>query len=433
MIPRYSCPEMRAIWTLEHKFRTWLEIEILATEAQVELGIVPKEALAEIREKASFNVGRIEEIEHQTNHDVIAFLTNVAENVGDASKWIHHGMTSSDIVDTALSVQMKNAADILIVGCTGLVALLREKALHYRDTVMVGRTHGIHAEPMTFGMKLGGWAFEMKRNVERLEAARSSIAVGKISGAVGTYSNIDPFVEEYVCRRLGLARAPVSTQVLSRDRHAQFMTTLAVVAASLEKFATEIRNLQRTDIHEAEEPFAVGQKGSSAMPHKRNPIISERIVGLARVIKGNAVAALDDVALWHERDISHSSTERVIIPDSCLALDYIIGKFRGVIRGLIVYPEDMQRNLDKTKGLIFSSRVLLALVGKEMLREDAYEVVQRASMRVWDGDGTLQELLEQDPEVSSRLPKEELDELFDVAYFLRHVDEVFKRVEELEV
>lgn len=432
MIPRYSRPAMAAIWSEDNKFETWLRVEVLACEAQAELGVIDKDAVAQIKAKAAFDVDRIEQIELETNHDVIAFLTNVAENVGEASKWVHYGMTSSDVVDTAMAVRMVQSADILIEEVRALVPLLKAKALQYRDTVMVGRTHGIHAEPMTLGMKLGLWAFEMKRNLTRLEAAKKAIAVGKISGAVGTYSNIDPFVEKYVCSWLQLEPAEVSSQVLSRDRHAQFMTTLAIVAASLEKMATEIRNLQRTDIHEAEEPFRAGQKGSSAMPHKRNPIICERICGLARVLKANAAAALDDVALWHERDITHSSTERVIVPDSCLALDYMLDKFRTVIEGLVVHEDDMRANLEKMGGLIFSGRVLLALVDKGMSREDAYGVVQRNAMRVWAKEGLLKDLLAADPDVAGRLTSDELDELFDVAYFLRHVDTVFERIEGLE-
>jgi len=432
MIERYSLPRMREIWELENKFEKWLEIEILATEAHVKLGVVPEEALEEIKSKASFSVERIEALEAEIHHDVIAFLTNVAENVGLASRYVHYGLTSSDVVDTGLAVQMKEAMDIIIEDVRDIVNLLKAKALEYKDLVSVGRTHGIHAEPMSFGLKFANWAFEMHRNLNRLERAKAAISVGKLSGAVGTYSNVDPWVEEYVCEKLGLNPAPVSTQVLQRDRHAEYMTALAVCAATIEKIALEIRGLQKTETREVEEPFAKGQKGSSAMPHKRNPIIAERLTGLARVIRSNALTALENVALWHERDISHSSVERVIIPDSTTLVDYMLNKLKWLLDGLLVYPENMKRNLEKTGGLIFSSRVLLALVEKGLTREEAYAVVQRNAMATWRGEGELKELLKADPEASKYLSDSELDELFDVSYFLRNVGVIFERLEKLE-
>ena len=432
MIERYSRPRMRAIWELRNKFDKWLEIEILATEAHVKLGIVPEDALREIKDKAAFSVERIGVIEAETHHDVIAFLTNVAENVGPASRYVHYGLTSSDVVDTGLAVQMKEAVDILIEDVREIVNLLKAKALEYKDLVCVGRTHGIQAEPMTFGLKFANWAFEMHRNLNRLERAKAAISVGKLSGAVGTYSNIDPWVEEFVCERLGLTPAPVSTQVLQRDRHAEFMTALAICAATIEKIAVEVRALQKTETREVEEPFAKGQKGSSAMPHKRNPIIAERLAGQARVLRANALVALENVALWHERDISHSSVERIIIPDSTMLLDYMLGKLKWLIEGLLVYPENMQKNLDITGGLIYSSRVLLALVDKGVTREEAYQMVQRNAMATWRGEGELKGLLKADAEVAKLIPDGELDELFSTDYFLRNVDTVFKRLEKLE-
>ncbi|MBE0448660.1 MAG: adenylosuccinate lyase [Actinobacteria bacterium] len=432
MIERYSFPRMRSIWELENKFEKWLEIEILATEAHVKLGVVPEEALKEIKAKAAFSVDRIEAIEAEVHHDVIAFLTNVAENVGPASRYVHYGLTSSDVVDTGLSVQMKEAVDILIEDVRDIVNLLKSKAFEYRDIVCVGRTHGIHAEPMSFGLKFANWAFEMHRNLNRLERAKAAVSVGKLSGAVGTYSNIDPWVEEYVCERLGLTPAPVSTQVLQRDRHAEYMSALALCAATIEKIAVEIRGLQKTETREVEEPFAKGQKGSSAMPHKRNPIIAERLTGLARVIRSNAMTAIENIALWHERDISHSSVERVIIPDSTTLLDYMLNKLKWLIEGLLVYPENMRRNLEKTGGLIFSSRVLLALVDKGLTREKAYEIVQRNAMATWRGEGDLKSLLKVDDEASKYLSDQELDELFDARYFLRNTRVIFERLEKLE-
>ncbi|NLW06760.1 MAG: adenylosuccinate lyase [Clostridia bacterium] len=427
MIERYTLPAMGRIWEEEYKYRTWLAIEIYTCEAMTKLGQVPEAALAEIKARADFDIQRIKEIEAVTNHDVIAFLTSVAEKVGDASKYIHMGLTSSDILDTALAVQMRDAAGLLLQRLQQLRAELVKKAREHKYTLMMGRTHGVHAEPTTFGLKIALWVMEIDRNIIRLEQAREMISVGKISGAVGTFANIDPRVEEYVCQRLGLKPALISTQVLQRDRHAHYLTTLAIIGASLDKMATEIRNLQRTDILEVEEPFKKGQKGSSAMPHKRNPIMSERVAGLARVLRGNALAALENVALWHERDITHSSVERVIIPDSTILLDYMLAKFTDIIAGLNVYPENMRRNLETTHGLIFSQRVLLALVNKGVLRETAYAWVQRNALQAWREHMPLQELLLADPDIKEYLKREEIEDLFDYNYHLRQVDYIFRR------
>ncbi|MDA8233426.1 MAG: adenylosuccinate lyase [Clostridia bacterium] len=427
MIDRYTLPEMGRIWALENKFRKWLDIEVAACEAMAELGKIPKEAVEVIKEKADFNVKRIEEIEAQTNHDVIAFLTCVAEYVGDESKYIHLGMTSSDVGDTALCLQMKEAGEVLLPKLETLREKIREKAKEHKYTPMIGRTHGIHAEPMTFGMKMLLWLAETERNIERLKRAIETISVGKISGAVGTYANLEPTVEAKVCAKLGLKVAPISTQVIQRDRHAEYMTTMAVIASSLDKFATEIRNLQRTDIREVEEFFGKGQKGSSAMPHKRNPITNERIAGLARVVRGNAQAALENVALWHERDITHSSVERVIVPDSTILLDYMLHLMIKVISNLLVYPEAMLENMNKTRGLIYSQRTLLALVDKGILRERAYELVQRNAMQVWATKENFLDLLLADSDVMELISAEELKGLFDHSWYLRHVDEIFTR------
>ncbi|MCL0033176.1 adenylosuccinate lyase [Peptococcaceae bacterium] len=427
MIERYTLPEMKEIWSEENKFRKWLDIEIYACEALCKKGVIPESALKNIKEKANFSIKRILEIEKKVHHDVIAFLTCVAEYVGEDSKYIHLGLTSSDVVDTAQSVRMKEAADQILKRLAQLYNVLIEKAIKYRNTVMIGRTHGIHAEPMTFGLKMLLWAAETKRNIERMKKAKEVVSVGKISGAVGTYANIDPYVEEFVCRCLGLKPAPISTQVLQRDRHAEYMNTIAVIGCTLEKIATEIRALQRTDIREAEEFFAKGQKGSSAMPHKRNPIISERISGMARILRGNALAAMENVALWHERDISHSSVERVIIPDSTTLLDYMLYKITDVIQNLIVYPENMKKNMERTNGLIFSQRVLLALVDKGLTRERAYELVQRNAMECWQTGRGFKELLKSDKDVMDYLTTDELEELFDYSYYLRHIDEIYSR------
>ncbi len=428
MIERYTLPEMKRIWSDENKFQKWLEIEIYACEAQAMLGIIPQEAFCEIKEKAGFDVRRIAEIEAAVNHDVIAFTTCVAERVGEAGKYIHFGLTSSDVLDTALAVLMREAGQQILKRLSRTKELLLEKAAQHRRTVMVGRTHGIHAEPITFGLKMLLWADEAERHEERLKRAVETVSVGKISGAVGTYANIDPRVEEHVCKRLGLKPARLSTQIIQRDRHAEYMTALALAGSSLDKFATELRTLQRTDILEAEEPFRAGQKGSSAMPHKRNPITGERISGLARILRANALAAMENVPLWNERDISHSSVERVIIPDSTTLLDYMLAKFNEVIEGLQVYPENMKKNLERTRGLIFSQRVLLSLVEeKGLLREQAYEIVQRNAMRSWRTGEDFRLLLKNDPEVRALLSPEEIDRLFDFEYHLKHVDLIYSR------
>ncbi len=438
MIERYTRPEMGRIWDLDNKFEIWKRIEVLVCEAQAELGVIPKNAVAEISEKAAFEVDRIAEIERETNHDVIAFLTNMAEHIGPQSKWVHYGMTSSDLGDTALCFQMTQAMDLITQDVRRLGGICRRRALEFRDTLCVGRTHGIHAEPMTFGMKWASWAFMLKRAEGRLIATRRfSCAWGAISGAVGSYSNIDPYVETYVCEKLGLQPDPCSTQVIARDRHAHVLAVLATVAATAEAIATEVRALQKTDTLEAEEPFARGQKGSSAMPHKRNPITAERVCGIARVVKANAQVGLDDVALWHERDISHSSAERVVLPDSFIACDYMLDKLAWILEGLVVYPQRMLANLEATRGLIYSSRVLLALVDAGLTREDAYAVVQRNAMKVWDdiqqarsGPG-FRERLEEDAD-AGRLPAATLDTCFDPRGFLARAGVVFERVEVLE-
>ena len=427
MIQRYTRPAMGKIWEDENKYRIWLEIELLACEQQAALGVIPKEAVPTIRKKASFNVQRILEIEEEVKHDVIAFLTNVGEYVGPESRFIHLGMTSSDVLDTALAVQMKQSAELLLKDLEELKAVLARRAKEHKLTVMVGRTHGIHAEPVTLGLKFALWYAETLRNIDRLRNAAKTISVGQISGAVGTYAYIDPSVERYVCEKLDLQAAPISTQVLQRDRHAEFMSTLAVIGSSLEKFATEIRHLQKTEVLEAEEYFSKGQKGSSAMPHKRNPITCERIAGLSRVVRGNAVAAMENVALWHERDITHSSVERVIVPDSCILLDYMLDQFTKVVDKLIVYPENMRKNIDKTHGLVFSQSVLLALTKKGMKREDAYRIVQSHAMNVWQDGKSFRTVLEADPEVKKFLNGKELDDAFDGTKSVKHVDYVFER------
>jgi adenylosuccinate lyase len=418
---------MGRIWEDENRFRIWLEIEILACEAQADLGVIPREAVRVIREKAGFDIARIDQIEAVVKHDVIAFLTNVGEYVGPESRFIHLGMTSSDVLDTCLAVQMKQSGELLLSGLTHLHAILGRRAVEFKMTPMVGRTHGIHAEPITLGLKLALWYDEVRRNIDRLKGAIDRISVGQISGAVGTFEHLSPSVEEYVCSKLGLRPAPVSTQILQRDRHAEFMAVLALIGSSLEKFATEIRHLQKTEVLEAEEYFSKGQKGSSAMPHKRNPITCERIAGLSRVLRGNALASMENVALWHERDITHSSVERVVIPDSCVLLDYMISLFSDVIDKLIVYPDRMLTNLDRTHGLIFSQSVLLALTGKGMKREDAYRVVQTAAMDAWQSGRNFLELLKADRQVAEFLPGDELECLFDLKRSLNHVDYIFRR------
>ena len=427
MIDRYTHPEMGNIWTLENEFRTMLKVEILACEAMNKLGIVPDEALKDIQTKADFRLDRIKEIEAVTNHDVIPFLTNVAEYVGDASKYIHKGLTSSDVKDTALCYMTVQSADLIMRHLENFHEILRRRAAEFKYTVMIGRTHGIHAEPMTFGMKFLLWSAEIERDIERLKQAREMMAVGKLSGAVGTYSNIDPFVEKYVCEKLELTPVRLATQVIQRDRHAHFMTTLAIIGSSLDKMATEIRNLQRTDIREAEEYFAPGQKGSSAMPHKRNPITCEKVSGMARLLRGYAVAALEDVTLWHERDISHSSVERVILPDATIALDHMLRKFSNIIDKLLVYPDAMIANMNKTGGLIFSQNLLIALVTKGVLREDAYKWVQRNAMARWLQGADFKTNVEADPDIKKYLTDEEVEHCFDPKPMLRHVDEIFAR------
>ncbi len=427
MIDRYTLPEMGRIWALENKFRKWLDIEIAAAEAMAELGEIPAEAAGNIKTRADFDVQRIKEIEAVTNHDVIAFLTSVGEYVGEDAKYIHLGMTSSDVGDTALCLLMKEAGEHLLEKLQALREKLAAKAGEYKYTPIIGRTHGIHAEPMTFGMKMLLWLAETERNTERLRRAVEIIGVGKISGAVGTYANVNPAVEARVCAKLGLQPAAVSTQVIQRDRHAEYMATIAVVGATLEKIAVELRNLQRTDIREVEEFFGRGQKGSSAMPHKRNPITNERVSGLARILRGNALAALENVALWHERDISHSSVERVIIPDSTILLDYMLHLMLKVLDNLLVYPEAMLENLHRTKGLIYSGRILVALVDKDISKERAYELVQRNAMQVWATKQDFLDLLLADREVRELISAEELRGLFDYKWYLRHIDLIFAR------
>ena len=427
MIERYTNPEMGRIWTLQHEFEVMLDVEIAACEAMAELGEIPKEAAANIRAKAKFDLPRVKEIEKVTNHDIIAFLTNVAEYVGEDSKYIHKGLTSSDVKDTALGIMMKKSAEIILDDLHKFREVLVRRAAEFKHTVCIGRTHGIHAEPMTFGLKLALWMSEIDRDIERVEHAKKIVSVGKLSGAVGTYSNINPKIEELVCKKLGITPVKLATQVIQRDRHAEYMTTLAIVASSFEKFATEIRNLQRTDIREAEEYFSPGQKGSSAMPHKRNPITCERISGMARLVRGNALASLEDITLWHERDISHSSVERVILPDSTINVDYCIKKFTNIIDKLLVYPDAMLENLNKTGGLIFSQRILIALVNKGVLREDAYKWVQRNAMKRWLEKEDFRTNIKKDEDVIKYLTQDEIDECFKVDYFLRHVDMIMAR------
>jgi len=428
LIERYSRPEMAEIWIDQNKFATWLKVEILACEALTELGEIPKEALANIKAKANFDKSRVLEIEETVKHDVIAFLTNVAEYVGPDSRYIHLGMTSSDLLDTALSSLMRQAGGLLLDGLKELRKVLGERAIEFKKTVCIGRSHGIHAEPTTFGLKMALWHDEVGRGIERLERAVETISVGKISGAVGTFAHIDPWVESYVCAKLELKPAPVSTQIIQRDRHAEFLGVLALIAASLEKFATEIRNLQRTEIMETEEPFTKGQKGSSAMPHKRNPVASENISGLARLIRANASAALENIALWHERDISHSSVERIVIPDSTIALDYMLHRFTKIVSNLVVYPERMLENLHMTKGLIFSQAVLLALAKKGITREKAYQLVQENAMEVWESGEDFRAKVLDDEGIGVYLNKAEIESCFDLDENLKNVDFIFERI-----
>ncbi|MDD4980632.1 MAG: adenylosuccinate lyase [Candidatus Omnitrophica bacterium] len=428
MIERYTLPKMNSIWQDEFKFKTMLDIEILTLEALAKEKKIPQDVAKRVRKKAKFNLSQIKKIETKTQHDIVAFVANVAQYIGTDAKYLHLGLTSSDLLDTTLGVQLKAASDILLNDLSNLLNLLAKKAKRYKEMVCIGRTHGVHAEPTTFGLKFALWFDETRRNLERLKLAKEEVAVGKISGAVGTYANVSPEVEAYACGKLGLKPARIATQVIQRDVYAQYMATLAVIGASLEKFATEIRHLQRTEVLEAEEPFGKGQKGSSAMPHKRNPVICERICGLARLLRGNALAAMENVALWHERDISHSSVERIIIPDSTLALDYMLNKFIEVIEGLVVYPENMLANLVKTRGLIFSQRVLLALMDKGIVRMKAYELVQRNAMKSWKESLDFKEALLRDKEVLCYLNRKALNEIFDLDYYLRNVNKIFRKV-----
>jgi adenylosuccinate lyase len=419
---------MGRIWSEQRKYETWLQVEVAAAEAMAAAGIVPPDAARDLREKGGFEVARIEEIEKTTQHDVIAFTTSVAEKVGPSARWLHFGLTSSDVVDTAQALQMIEACDLILAGLDGLAAAIKARAEEHKHTPMIGRTHGVHAEVMTFGLKLALWYAELGRDIQRVRRARESVRVGKISGAVGTFAHLDPAIEAAVCERLGLQPAPISSQVIQRDRHAELLSSLAITAASLEKFALEIRGLQKTEIGEVEEPFAKGQKGSSAMPHKRNPIGCEQIVGLARLIRANAMAALENIALWHERDISHSSVERVILPDSFIALDHMLRRFTRIVSGMVVYPERMRQNLERSRGVVFSGQVLLELARRGISREQAYEWVQRNAMRSFDEQKEFKPLLLADADVTKVLPAEEIEKAFDLKDQLRNVDAVFKRV-----
>ena len=429
MIPRYSRPEMARIWEPEAKFRIWLKIETTAAEAMAKLGLVPMHAAESIKRRGNFDIARIDEIEREVRHDVIAFLTSVAEHVGPEARFLHQGLTSSDVLDTCFNIQLVEAADLLIADVDALLAALKERAYEHKDTVTVGRSHGVHAEPTTFGLKLAYAYAEFQRAKARLKAARDEVSTCAISGAVGTFANVDPRVEEYVAKKLKLKPEPVSTQIIPRDRHAMYFAVLAVVASSVERVATEIRHLQRTEVLEAEEHFSAGQKGSSAMPHKRNPVLSENITGLARLVRGYAMPAFEDVALWHERDISHSSVERVIGPDATIALDFALSRLTEIIKGLLVYPERMRANLDRLGGLVHSQRVLLALTAAGVPREEAYRIVQRNAMKVWDGGGgDFLDALLADPEVTAALSPDEIRAQFDLGYHTQHVDTIFKRV-----
>ena len=427
MIARYSRPKMKKVWADKSKFEKWLKVEIAVCEAWAELGVIPKDAIPKIK-KARFDSKRYAETLKRTHHDVTAFLGTISESLGEESRYIHFGLTSSDIMDTALSLQLVEASGILAKDIKEIIAILKKQAVAHKYTIMIGRTHGVHAEPTTFGLKLALWVEEMKRNERRLAEARRVIAVGKISGAVGTYATVTPEVERIACAKLGLEPAPISSQVLQRDRHAQFVTTLALIASSLEKFATEIRGLQKTETLEVEEPFEEGQTGSSAMPHKRNPELCERICGLARLVRGHAITSMENVALWHERDISHSSNERITLPDSCLVLNYMCHLFKYIAKDMRVYPEHMERNLGVTKGLIFSQRVMLALVDKGLSRQSAYSIVQRNAMKSWKEELNFFDLISKDSEVTKHLSKKELEGIFDYKYFIRHVDEIFARL-----
>ena len=428
MIPRYTRPEMGRIWEDENRYSKWLDVEIAACEAMAEEGIVPQEALKTIKQKAAFEVERILETEKQTRHDVIAFLTNLEEHIGPDSRYIHLGLTSSDVLDTSFALLLKEAMERIIRGAREFMEVIKKRAMEHKYTPMIGRSHGIHAEPITLGLKLAVWYEEMARDVRRLEQALDMISYGKISGAVGTFANVSPRVEAYVCKKLGLKPAPISTQIIQRDRHAQYFTALAILAGTLEKIAVEIRHLQRTEVLEAEEPFAKGQKGSSAMPHKKNPIGCENISGLARVVRANAMAAMENMALWHERDISHSSVERVIAPDSTILIDYMMNRLKGIVDGLVVHPHKMANNMNLTKGLVFSQQVLMKLAEKGIERQKAYVMVQRNALRAWEGEDFFKELILKDEEIMQYLDRAEVEELFDIKYHLKHVDEIFQRV-----
>lgn len=428
MIERYSRPEMRAIWTEENKFRAWLEVELCACEAWADLGVIPKEDTVKLRQNATFNIDRIYEIEQETRHDVIAFTRAVSESLGEERKWVHYGLTSTDVVDTAMGYLLKQANEILEQDILRFIGILKEKALAYKHTPMMGRTHGVHAEPTTFGLKMALWHEEMIRNLERFRHAADGVQYGKISGAVGTYANIDPSVEEFVCRKLGTKAAPISTQTLQRDRHAEYMATLALIATSLEKFATEVRALQKSEVREVEEAFAKGQKGSSAMPHKRNPIGSENISGLARVIRGHMVSAYENVSLWHERDISHSSVERIILPDATMLLNYMLNRFGNIVKNLTVFPENMKRNMARTFGVPFSGRILTKLIDKGFSREQAYDTVQPRAMQAWEEQRQFREIVESTPEITEVLSAEEIEDAFNPSWHLKHVDTIFAKL-----
>ena len=428
MIPRYSRPEIAKIWEPENKSQKWLDVEIAACEAWAKLGEIPKKGLDVIKKKAKFNLSRIDEIEKTVKHDVIAFLTSVGENVGPDSRYIHKGLTSSDILDTSLAILMKEASALIIDDIKKLMGVLKTNAYKYKNTLQMGRSHGIHAEPITFGLKFALWHEEMGRNLARMKNARETISCGKISGPVGTFSSVPPFIEKYVCKKLGLTPDNITTQIVQRDRHAEFMNTLALIAAAIEKIALEIRHLQRTEVLEAEEPFEKGQKGSSAMPHKRNPVGCENLCGLARVVRSNAMAAMENIALWHERDISHSSVERIIIPDSTILVDYMLARLTGILKGLHVYPERMLENINKSYGLYNSQRVLLKLIEKGMSREDAYQFVQKNAMQSWEQKKDFKEPLKQDKEIKKYLSSDEIEKLFDLSYYLKNVNYIFKRV-----
>ncbi len=428
MIERYTLPEMSAVWSPENKFQKWLDVEIAVCEVHADDGTIPADALAEIKARATFTVERINEIEKTTDHDVIAFTTNLAENIGEAARFVHYGLTSSDVVDTANAILLKESCDILVAKIDAMLPVLKRRAFEFKDTPQIGRTHGIHAEPTSFGLVWALWYSEMQRNRERLVRAKDTVSVGKISGAVGAFAHLSPDVEERVCTKLGLKAADVSTQVIQRDRYAEYLCTLAIIASTLDKMALQVRHWQRTEVREAQEAFKKGQKGSSAMPHKRNPILSERICGMARTVRANSIVGLENVALWHERDISHSSAERIVLPDSSATLDYMLAKATSLLDTLVVFPENMLKNLNLTRGLVFSGQLMLALTQKGVSREDAYVYAQRNAMKVWDEGGEYRELVSNDADITSHLSKDEVAQVFDLKYYLRNVEKVFNRV-----